>query len=238
MKTREENIQDYIDGLLKGEELIAFETQLAIDGQLREDLSLQQEIQSILAQRINNSEHELRDSLRKAEQTVRSPKGKNKSKPLYRVLIPLLAAACILIVFKLFYNPSAGLYQLPIMESEIVRGAAENGKYEDAVNAFNSQSFGQAREILEQLMHSDSLNVQYKYYHALTYYGEENWAESIAKLEPIAKGESVFARESSYYLAIAYTKENKNEEAISLLQQIEEDDELGRKAGKLLKELQ
>ncbi|MBE8720040.1 hypothetical protein C4F40_04770 [Sphingobacterium sp. Ka21] len=238
MKTSEEKIQDYIDGLLKGEELIAFEQELATDPQLSEQLKLHKEVQSILARRMNSSEHELRTHLHEAATAHRRPEGNNKSKSLYRILIPILAAACIVVVVKFFSNTSSTLYQLPVMESEIVRGAGEAGEYEDAVTFFNSQSFGQAREILDQLINSDTLNVQYKYYQALTYYGEENWSESIAKLEVIADGESVFAREATYYLAAAYTKTNKTGQAILLLQQIKSDDELGRKANKLLKDLQ
>lgn len=237
MKTSEEKIQDYIDGLLKGEELLAFEQELATDLQLREQLNLHREVQSILARRINSGEDELRTNLHEAAYANRHSEGRNKSKSLYRILVPILAAAGILIVIKFSLYTSSTLYQLPIMESEIVRGSGETGKYEDAVIYFNNQSFSQARDILDQLINNDSLNVQYKYYHALTYYGEENWSESIAKLEAIADGESVFARDATYYLAIAYNKENKNEKAILLLQQIKSDDELGRKANKLLKDL-
>ncbi len=238
MKTSEEKIQDYIDGLLQGEELLAFEQELATDPQLSEQLNLHREVQSILARRMSSDADELRNNLHEAATAHRRSEGNNKSKSLYRILVPILAAACVLVVFKFFSGTSSTLYQLPIMESEIVRGAGEAGKYEDAVRHFNNQSFDQARDILDQLINSDPLNVQYKYYHALTYYGEENWGESIAKLEAIAEGESVFAREATYYLAAAYTKENKNEKAILLLQHIKSDDELGRKANKLLKELQ
>jgi hypothetical protein len=238
MKTSEEKIQDYIDGLLKGEELLAFEQELATDLQLREQLNLHRKVQSILARRTNSGEDELRTHLHEAATAHRRPEGNNKSKSLYRILVPILAAAGILIVIKFSLYTSSTLYQLPVMESEIVRGAGEDGKYEDAVISFNNKSFSQARDILDQLIYSDSLNVQYSYYHALTYYGEENWSEAIAKLEAIAGGESVFAREATYYLAVAYSKENKNEKAILLLQQIKSDDELGTKANKLLKDLQ
>ncbi|TJZ60725.1 hypothetical protein FAZ15_12125 [Sphingobacterium olei] len=238
MKTSEEKIQDYIDGLLQGEELLAFEQELATDLQLREQLNLHREVQSILARRMNSGEDELRTNLHEAAHANRHSESDNKSKSLYRILVPILAAACILVVIKFSLSTSSTLYQLPIMESEIVRGSGEAGKYEDAVIYFNNQSFSEARDILNQLINSDSLNVQYKYYHALTYYGEENWSESIAELETIADGESVFAREATYYLAVAYSKENKNEKAILLLQQIKSDDELGRKANKLLKDMQ
>ncbi|HMR20270.1 MAG TPA: hypothetical protein PKA53_13285, partial [Sphingobacterium sp.] len=157
-----------------------------------------------------------------------------------KLYLPIAAAACLLVFFGLFLfrGGDHALYELPQMQSEIVRGQAGDVSYEDAVKAFNNKSYGEARTMLNGLIASDSTVVQYQYYAALTYFGEEDWPSTIRELTAIAQGKSVFADEAKYYLAVAYWKSGETTKAIELANQIPDIGKLGEKTRKLLGEME
>lgn len=245
MNSYHNKIQDYIDGLLTGDELANFEQRLATDEELRELLALHQEVGRIVRKRENTDAEALRDNLKSAETAVRAkgkirPSGKDKQDSSrvihFRRFLPAVAAACMLVVFAVYYlRPVEDLYSLPRMRSEIVRGQVVENQYEDAVAAFNKEEYAQAGNILQSLLKQDSTDTQYRYYAALTAIGLEDWSAAIDGLEPIASGPSVFAEEAKYYLAIAYHESGKTPEAVAMLEEISDSGETGRRAKKLIR---
>lgn len=239
MKLKMENltdkIQDYIDGLLQGEDLAHFESQMAVDDELRNLVSLHKEVHTIINRRLDSKEDELRSNLANARAHVSTAPKSNK---IFKLYMPIAAAACLLVFFSIFYfGKDDGLYDLPTMQSEIVRGQTGNVTYEDAVNAFNNASYIEAREMLHTLITQDSMQIQYRYYAALTYFGEENWSSSIEELTPLAEGKSIFADEAKYYLAVSYLKIDQRSNALEWLDRIPFEGKLGDKKAKLLKEI-
>lgn len=231
-----DKIQDYIEGNLQGEELQEFETQLANDTEFRNVVALQKEVHAILNKRLNSDEGNLRQTLTEQSNIFRNqPNVKVRNlKPWYAIA----AVACVLIFGTLFFfNPSNDLYDLPTMQSEIVRGQESNVTYEEAVWLFNQKSYAEAQVALEALAVEDPSVIQFQYYAALTYIGEKNWNAAVSKLETIASGKSIFADEAKYYLAISYDKLGKDAEAIDVLQRISSSGSLGQKAKKLLDKL-
>ena len=236
MENYSEKIQDYIEGQLEGEDLIQFEAQLLVDDELRNLLSLQKEVHDILSHRVVSKEIELRETLSTVSNNFRHQTAVKVVN--FRKWIPILAAACLLVVGALFFfNQSDDLYALPELHSEIVRGQEENVVYENGVKAFNAKDYSVARLQFESLISSNPTQAQYQYYLGLTFLGEENLKSSIEILLPIASGESVFANEAKYYLAIAYHKNSENNKAIELLDQIKTDTSLSEKANRLLNKI-
>ena len=234
MEEYSEKIQDYIEGQLVGNDLVQFEAQLAVDAELRNLLALQKEVYEILAKRIVSPEMELRDTFSAAENSLRYGSTSIQQAKIKR-FIPYIAAACILFIASLFFFNSANtLYDLPLMRSEVVRGQAHDMVYEDAVKAVNAGNYPDARLKLESLLAMTPSNEQYTYYIGLTYVGQEDWQQAKQVLNPLAKGESVFAEEASYYLAISYYRTGNKEDAVRLLKQIPMDSTLGKRAEKLV----
>lgn len=232
-----DKIQDYLDGLLSGEELKAFERQMETDDDLRNLVSLHREVQSILSKREQEETKAFKVTLMRAAKEFRDGQQSSSGITLIRIL-PWLAAACVLIVFAIsIFDKKEELYQLPVLQSEIVRGETENEKYEQAVVLFNTGKYLDSRILLADLTKEDSTVVQYRYYEALTFVGTEQWAGAISRLQPIAEGTSVFADEAKYYLAVVYIKDGNPDKAKPLLAQIPQTGKLGEKAGKLLKTL-
>jgi len=247
MSSYDNKIQDYIDGLLTGEELTAFEQRLASDEELRELLTLHREIGDIVRKRENADTEALRANLKSAEIAVRAaedgPQSDKEKLDVPRVIrfrryLPAVAAACAVLVLTIYYlRPVEDLYSLPTMRSEIVRGEPSEDQYEEAVVAFNTEDYAKAGTILRSLAEQDTADTQYRYYSALTAIGLEDWSAAIAGLEPIAAGTSVFADEAKYYLAISYHENGNTAEAIRVLEEITDAGETSRKAKKLLRKL-
>ncbi|NGM60517.1 hypothetical protein G5B30_01185 [Sphingobacterium sp. SGG-5] len=234
MENKADKIQAYIDGLLTGDELAQFEKWMAEDEELRAEVHAQREVQETIRKRLTSKEDALRANLRQARVGLQT--GRKGVVSLYKVYLPVAAAVCLLIFFSIFYlyTDDSYLYDLPAMQSEVVRGQEANVSYENAVQAFNAQSYEEARGILYSLIEADSSVVQYRYYAALTYVGEQNWSQALPELTPIAEGKSIFADEAKYYLALVYHKIDQHEEAKTLLREIPSQGKLGEKAGKLL----
>lgn len=236
MENLSEKIQNYIDGHLEGNDLIQFEAQLAVDIDLRNMLALQKEVQEILNKRVVNKEMELRSTISSVSNNFRHDP--NVKVINFKKIVTILAAAAVLIIGSLFvFNGSNELYEMPLMQSEIVRGQEENISYENTVKAFNNRNYAEARVQLESLLKDTPDEIQYAYYLGLTYLGEDNWKLAINKLDPVASGQSVFADEAKYYLAIAYFKNDQPKVAKELLNSLVADDALGKKAKKLLEEI-
>lgn len=238
MEKLTDKIQDYIDGLLDGDELQAFEQKLREDEDFRNLVYLQREVNDIIHKRVNSGEQDLRISLRAAEQEIRSHDG---ATPLIKKIKPLIAvvsAACLFVVGYLFFtNSNSSLYELPAMQSEVVRGEEAVARYEEAVRLYNAKSYKESREMLNQLIQEEPEVVQYQYYAALTYVGEKKWKEALKALEPVAFGTSIFQEEATYYMAVCHHKEGNDAEVKRLLQTISSQGKIGEKAKKLLKKI-
>ncbi|TDQ76666.1 tetratricopeptide repeat protein [Sphingobacterium yanglingense] len=232
MENHSEKIQDYIEGLLAGEELLSFEAQLVVDKELRNMVALQREVYDILNRRVHVEDEPLKMTLAEVNRRYRSSSSSPKS--AVKRWLPVVVAACLLLVGSLFFfQGSNELYELPMMRSEIVRGKMENTSYENAVQAFNAGRYKEAGDILSVLLESDPEQVQYQYYLALTYIGSKQWVKAIDLLAPIANGPSVFSIDSNYYLALAYYTKGDKDNAKMCLNKIPAEGEIGDKAAKL-----
>lgn len=235
MKSREELIQDYIDNVLSADDKQLFDKLYESDAEFRAELKSQEEMVDLLTHRLSSDEQTLRMSLTDAEAKYR--KGKGKVVSWKQWLMPLAAAACILIVVKFVFFPSdITLYELPEMRSEIVRGNQNNeaDRYEHAVEAFNAKDYRESTSILLDLHQTDKTILQYQFYLGLSLIGEKKFNEAARYLSPLADGESVFQQEASYYVAIALTESGQTEQARQRLSNIDPSSKIYEKAKKLL----
>lgn len=237
MEHLEDKIEDYIEGQLQGEELLEFEQHMQQDTDFRNLVHLQCEVHEIINQRLSSSENDLRETLFHAETEVRVIQQRSVFSRIKSFLTVATAACVLLFGYLFFFSTKNTLYEMPAMQSEIVRGQESNVQYEEAVKLYNEKSYTRSREILNSLIASEPDIVQYQYYAAWTYLGEENWSESRDNLTPIAEGLSIFKDEAKYYLAVSLEKLGNKAQAITILQTIPVQGQLGEKVEKLLKKL-
>lgn len=237
MESFSDKIQDYIEGTLTQEEILAFENQLHIDSDLRTMVKLQREVHDILNSRINSTEVELRNTL--AEVELKTRYGAVRNVINFKKIISIAAVFLVISFGTLwFYKTNENsIYELPIMQSEIVRGELSNSSYEDAVLLFNTSKYNEAQLILKELISKDSTVIQYQYYYGLCFIGDHKWDAAISSLHEVANGESIFADDAKYYLALAYYKLDKLNEAHQYLNKISDESNLADKILKLKKKI-
>src|SRR5699024_7803465 len=153
------HIQDYVDGLLKGEDLVAFETALEADKTLREEVERQKMIQEVLTRHQQSAEQadQLRTLLagkRSQFVTTRTKPAKGKIRYLKTWGLGLAIAASlafIMMITGLFKTTDFG--QLPDMPNYTTRGSQSNQLYELARQSFNQHRYTDAVAQLHQLHH-------------------------------------------------------------------------------------
>lgn len=243
MKSKEELIQDFIDGTLAEEDKLLFNHCWENDSDFREQLAVQQDIHQILKSRLSEESDALRKNLVIAAKEVRQ--GTRHIRSWKTNVITFVAAACVLILASLFLFPRENsLYELPQMRSEIVRGSTDmednsaSQRYEEAVEAFNKGLYNKSTKLLSDLQVENPEVSQYQYYHGLSLLGEMKYSNASSLLAELAQGESVFKNEALYYVAIAYYKEGRMDDAILSLEMVPENAAVYDKAQLLLKTIQ
>lgn len=217
MKSKEELIQDFVEDRLSEEDKPLFDQYWNTDPAFKEQLELQQEIYNILEYRSTSGAEGLREKLSEVETAFRS--GARKRTSIVRKLIPIWAAACVLILAMLFLLPrTENLYELPQMRSEIVRGQSDqepaSQRYEAAVSAFNQGQYAESTNLLRDLQRENPNILQYGYYLGISLIGEKNFGEAENQLAGLASGESVYKNEAIYYLAVALYEQGKMGDAL------------------------
>ncbi|WP_099367153.1 hypothetical protein [Sphingobacterium sp. 1.A.4] len=234
MKTRDELIQDYIDGVLRAEDRLEFDRLLREDVDFGKELNLQKEMHGILKDRLGSKEEELRTTLKAVEREIRDGERDAKADDgeispenikvvsWKKWIIPLVAAACLLLIGKFFFFPSSYNYELPDMPSEIVRGQEdpELNRYEEAVKAYNSKDYEKSTLILEELSAKEPELLQYRYFLGLSLMGKKDFLMAVDQLTPIADGESVFQQDACYYLGVSLHELERDSEAVEYLEKV------------------
>lgn len=247
MDNYSEKIQDYIDGLLSDAEKQSFEDALAKDEGLRKETELQQQIQDVLSVR-NNSEQglqELKATLsEKGKEYFSSPpktialKPSLRRKILSRWGIGAGVAACILIGLAFFGVFSSDLNQLPILQSEVVRGATNNDNISMAINAFNHKDYKTSIRLFSEISEKDKDAVRFKYYLGLSYCGDKQYESATEILIPVADGVSLYQDKAAYYIAVAAKESGKKQLALKYVQKVSKGSPYYNKASRLIKKLQ
>ena len=234
MKTRDELIQDYIDGVLRAEDRLEFERLLREDVEFGEELKFQTEMQGILKDRLGSKEEDLRATLKAVEREIRDGERdakahdgeifaeKNKVISWKKWIIPLVAAACLLLIGKFFFFPTGYHYELPDMPSEIVRGQEdpELNRYEEAVRAYNRKDYEKSALILEELSAKAPELMQYRYFLGLSLMGKKDFLMAVDQFKPIAAGVSVFQQDACYYLGVSLHELERDIEAVEYLKKV------------------
>lgn len=219
-------IQDYIDGLLDAQKRKRFEEQLKSDKSLRAEVEMQKYLKEVIAERTSPEANQLKSTIIDTQENYRSSTKRGiAERRRYYLWVSIAAACLLLVIFNPFKSDSiSDLYNVPVMHSEVVRGGGTEGdSYEKAKSLYDQKLFKEARTHLDRLISIDHDNVQYIYYRALTFYGEEDWDNAVSALKPISQGNSVFAEEAIYYLAICQYRLGNKEDALHTVHRITRD---------------
>lgn len=230
-----EQIQDYLDGTLSPEDRRRFEEELARNADLRMETDHQRMLGETLRKRLG-AEHQvsaLRATLKDVSDQHFSRPAKKGRPGLVRWLIPLAAAACLLVVSNWLGWFATDYEALPTMPVSATRGVDQDDHYRQAAEAYNGADYSLSADLLSDLVSQDTGVVRYRYYLGLSYLGNNDYEQALDVLGPVADGPSVFADDACYFLAVASWRLGKVDEAIRHAEKVSPTSDYGKKAEKL-----
>lgn len=242
---RTDDIARYAEGLMEADEQAAFETRLAADASLQQQLALYREVHATLQQHFTPDEQ-----LAQLQQTLNSMRGQfftatkapARVVPFKRYLQRAMAVAAILIAVVFIWQPwKPGLfkqYAETTMVAPVERGGDADSVLQQAVTAFNHKEFATAAPLLEKLYQQDSANSFIAFYYGVALLQINRLTDARTVMGHIFAGPSAFKYEGAFYLGLSYLKEKDKANCINWLQKIPPDAPNYDKARELLKKLQ
>ena len=200
-----EHIQDYLDGSLAPADMRRFEEALTNDADLRRETAHQRMLRETIAKQLEASQGvpALTETLQAASRAHFAKARKPKYPSVVRWLIPLAAAACLLLVLTIPGLWTVNFERLPDMPVSVTRGVGSDDLALQAAEAFNAKDYSRSVQLLEALVAHDTANMRNRYYLGLSYLGAERHQQSADVLRPVADGKAVYADDARYFLAVA-----------------------------------
>ncbi|CAN5286511.1 hypothetical protein BH11BAC6_BH11BAC6_10740 [soil metagenome] len=241
-------IEQYISNELEGEALITFEQQLLHDAEIAEAVQLFKLLGNEMPAILKNKPGA--ESLKKNLQQLSLHHAEKQQAPVLKIKknnwYKLTAAAAILIAvagivfWQVSKNNKPEFYAQFIGHETISltnRGNTGQDSLEKAAAFYNNKQYGPVIPLLERALLQDTANIQYRIILSRCYIETNNYQNAFTLLNAVAAGGSAYKYEAVWLTAMAWLKQNKNNECIIALQTIPPGDDFYIKAQQLIKVL-
>ncbi len=214
----------YAEGDMDEAEIADFESQLANDPALQQQLKTYQDIHQSLKMKLADDE-EFKATLKGFNKQYFATEAKVVSfKPALKWLSGI---AAILVIGLFIWAPwNSNLYESYVDESKMLvteRGEAGATDLDKAAELYNKQDYHAAATVLEKLYARQPSNTMIGYYYGLSLLKTNEAEKSRSVLTPIYNGESIFKYDSAYAIALGYLKEEDKVNCKIWLQKIPQD---------------
>ncbi|NCT19241.1 MAG: hypothetical protein COZ75_13485 [Flavobacteriaceae bacterium CG_4_8_14_3_um_filter_34_10] len=235
--------EEYVSQKLDENARIAFENRLLKDSAFKDSFALYKETSTFLKNKFaNQTEREaFKKNLKKISQSNTNTLKTQKQKTIFFKPWKIAVAASILVVFGVFFSqwfstPVYGDYANYPEISLTVRGN-QNELITKAEQAFNQAKYEEAASYFDQLLTTDSTNLELKLYKAITLVELNKMEAADVLFNEVAASTSVYANQALWYGALSKLKQKNYTASIALLKKIPQDDEQYKQAQKLIKKL-
>lgn len=248
-----ENIQDTIKQYVEGR--LSDKNKMDFEAQMKDSTELMEEVRQFRQLHIFNKNKHLIEANALLNAVMRGIEiepdyGKYEKyfkKPffgdaLWRWLLGGLAV-CILVVGGLLYQKnqtSKSLQKLSItylqpMEDIIGFADTDQTQAAKAMKAYDRKNYGEAIDLLENVVKNTPDDNSLKLYLAISYLMEKQNLKAESLLQSLAKGNDLSTIPAKWYLALSLLQSGEKEEAKTLLQSLESDTTFGNRAKEILK---
>lgn len=234
-----EQIQGYLDGTLSTREHQRFEAELKTNAELQRETGHQRMLRETITKHMEAESRAaaLKETLQRTGGEYFGNKARSTGKTVVRWMVAAMAAACLLIVgnFMGWFAPSYDtLPEMPLLTS---RSHGQDSIYSEAAEAFNAGDYPMSTELLRSIFDQDTAMVRNRHYLGLSLVGERKYSEALDALQPVADGNSLFASEASYFMAVILSELGRDGEAMHYAERVSVDSEYRKKAKRLLRNL-
>ncbi len=243
-----EKFDSYLNGELQGDELNAFEKALQDNPVLQQDLRMYREVEERLQHHFDfqKKKKPLKDTLTSLNKAFFQEEKKEtrvvQMKPGNKYLKWAVAAAVLLMagffIPRLFTAPTAtyaNLIKMPTASFTEMSADADQQILATAEAAFNNKNYTQVVTTLKPYVEGHPNNATTRFYLALAYIETDHFAEANTLLKQLKNGDSAYATESLWYLALLELKRKNNQQFQNYLKQIPKGSGHYEQAKKLLK---
>lgn len=236
MKTLEKDLFELIDdklsGELSGEELEAFNSDLANDPELQAEFELHKEVDEA----IQESEIiELRKKLDLVHDLTQNKKQPGLLRTILRHKLSRIAAASFVVLliitslslyflrpdgnmsndslFKIYYQPDAAL---------LIRGTnSQNATLIQAFQMYENKKYDNALSLFSQVLATDSENIPVQFYSGISNIELGKYQEALHPFNFILDHkQNLYVERAEWYAALCYLKLNETENAVDLFRKI------------------
>ena len=214
-----EQFDSYVNGELKGDELVAFEEAVKNNDKLMEDLTLYKTMDRTFREHYRNKDkvERLRKTLSSLNADFFEQEGQKakvvRMQPRNRFLKWAVAAVVILLasffIPRFFTAPApsyADLMRMPSASFTEMGVDADQNILAKAEKAFNGKDYNQVINLLKPYVERHPDNVTTAFYLALANMETGHTQEAESALKTLSQGESVYATEAVWYLALLELK--------------------------------
>tara|TARA_R110002049_G_scaffold309170_1_gene517849 strand:- start:1202 stop:1939 length:738 start_codon:yes stop_codon:yes gene_type:complete len=235
--------EDYIEETMSDAAKLSFERRLKTDAPFLESFNLYKEATHHFKNRFAKEEETL--AFKNSLNATATEYFKNQSPKVIKFEPWKYAtAACLLLFSGLFFyfNSISGIPTYKdlntISEINIVERSTNTTVLKKAEEAYNTQSFNEAKIYFEQILAKDTTNSELLFYKAIAQLELSEYMEAENSLTRLSKGTSVYANEALWYLALSKLKQKEYDSCKMILNTIPASADTYSKAQKLVKVLE
>jgi anti-sigma-K factor RskA len=249
-QNRIDEVENYLQGKMTLEQRASFESRMETEAELQEEVEL---YRNVFAGIRKGGRDLLKDELKVIESSVRGREdtttiNRGKSRTITPWILGIAASLVILIsalVFVITRNDGGytALYEsyyktYPNVITSIERGGSESVDQLAAFEAYEQGNYQQAYKELQVLSAKEPNNLSLKFYSAISLMEQEEFAQALVLLEPVAQARTDFSSQAKWYAALCLIRLNKIKEARDYLQSLSQNDgPYKKRATQLLSEL-
>lgn len=243
-----EKFDSYLNGELQGEALSDFEKALQENAELKRDLELYKELDDRLQNHFDfqGKKQQLKGTLSSLNETFfqedkTTPKVvqmKPRSKYLKWAVAAVILLLASFFIPRFFTPPTptyANLIKMPKASFTEMGVSADQAILAASEKAFNDKNYNQVIKILKPYATDHPENATTRFYLALANMQTDHLDTAFAQLQALSKGDSVYATESLWYLALLELKRGNSSKFQQYLKQIPKGSDHYEEARKLLK---
>ncbi len=241
-----EQIENYLQGKLEGDELLQFQQRVATDPSFAETVKLYSNINNEIWG--DEDEQRLKQQLSQLNQKHFSQEGPARVIPMKRLRRTwyLVAAAAVIIAIVIFplltgsFKTADKLFAELITKDSLPGGTrGDNDQLRSAIaSAYNNQRYAEALPLLEQFTTTHPDEASYNFAKAVCYAETNNSTAAMQQLDALIGGSSIYKYKAVAMKAQLFFKQDRKDKAAELLKSIPPEAPEYKKAQQLIKKMQ
>jgi len=244
----QEIIEQYLDGELKGEALLAFEQEMQANPELLKEVELHRTIHSEMIQSLQQREEEM--EITQTLQELGHDYFKKKPAKLvtirrwwYTAAAAAAAVLLFLVIRPLFTRPfdKDKLFARYIQDvqglPEAQRGADNDSLRVAAARLYNREKYAEALPLLGAVIAEQPGAVEFRLATGVSYLQTGKYDSAMVLFDIIAAGTTVFKEKAVWYKALILLKQNKLDDCYIVLASLPPDADNYKEAQKLMKDI-